>query len=230
MTYRFNEERQVQHQERLSSRQVSFWYLAPRLGETFLGHARSRAYLEYQTGGLWRGTVWGHPVWLVAYQDVPVEEDTIPLHLLDREPAAPRALGELVLRQEALLHRFAKWLFALQPGLWEEIRHMASKSTSASIIDWEAVGKIADLDEVVRVLPPDRVIQILGVERAIEVIGVERVLKAVGLEQVLKAVGLERVVETSGAEKVLDVLLKQLKPEQLQEMLRRRQQNGEEKP
>jgi hypothetical protein len=206
LMYKFNEERRSRNEERLSNRQMSFWYLAPSLGETFLGQARTRTYLDYQTGGLWRGSVWGHPVWLVSYRELPVEEDTIPLHLLDRDPAAPRSLAELVLHKQELLQRFAPWFIAFQPALWEVIRQMANTSTDGPRIDWEAVGKYANLDEVVRVIPPERVIQLLGVDRAVQ------------------AVGLDRVIESSGAEKVLDELLKHLSPEQLQEMLRLRQQ------
>ena len=136
ITYRLNEERRARGEPALANRQVSFWYLASTLGETFLGHARGRMALDYQSDGLWRGGVWGHPVWLLSYRDVPVEEDTIPLHLLDREPPSPRSLGELVMEDQELLRRFATWLRALQPGLWREVRHMAGKSSG--IIDWEA--------------------------------------------------------------------------------------------
>jgi hypothetical protein len=137
------------------------------------------------------------------------------LHLLDWEPPAPPALGELIVRHEELLQRFAMWLLALQPGLWEEMRAMAS--TATGIIDWEALGKTTNLDEVVRFLPPERVIQVLGVRRAVE---------AVGLPKVIEVVGLPRVIETVGPEKVLDELLAQVPADQLQEMLQRRQPKG----
>src|SRR5262249_45375517 len=107
----------------------------------------------------------GAPLFLVSYRDLPVEEDTVPLRLLDREPGAPRALGEVVGGRQELWRRFAMWLHALQPGLWEEIQHMA---TTTGVIDWEALGKTTNLGEVVRFLPPERVIQELGVERAIQ--------------------------------------------------------------
>lgn len=210
LTVRFNEERVANKQPRLDNRQVSFWYVAPVLGETFLGHARTRMAVNYETGGLWRGSVWGHPIWLVSARDVPVEADTIPLHLLDREPGAPRAMGELVVQHEDLLRRFATWVFALQPRLWEEIRYMVTTATTGPHLDWETIGKYVNLDEVVRTLPPDRVLQILGAD----------------LSRVIEAVGLPRLIEVSGAEKVLDGLLARIPPEQLQEMIRQRQQRS----
>jgi hypothetical protein len=215
ITCRLNEERRLRQEERLGNDQVSFWYLVRELGETFLGHARSRTFFDYQTEGLWRGKVWGHAVWLVAYRDVPVEVDTIPLHLLDRDPAAPRSLGEIVLGREELLRRFAAWVSALQPDLWKEIQQMASKLPGGPVIDWQSLGTLADLREAVRILPPEEVIQTLGVARAIEVIG---------LKQVIDTVGLRRVIEASGPEQILDALQAQLPPDQFQEMLRRRQQ------
>jgi hypothetical protein len=249
ITYRFNEERKARNEERLPNRQVSFWYLVPQLGETFLGQARGRTHLNYETGGLWRGQVWGHPVWLLSYQEAAVEEDTIPLHLLDLQRPAPRALGELVVERQELLGRFAEWLSALQPELWKEIRLMSE--TKTGIIDWERVSKVEDVSGAVRCLPAERVIQILGVERAVEAIGLKRVIEtaglsrvveavglprvieavglprvveAVGLPQVIEAVGLDRVIEAVGAETLLDKLLPQVPAERLQELLRRRQQ------
>jgi hypothetical protein len=199
LTYKFNEERRAKQEQRLANRQVSFWYLVPVLSEKFVGEARLWAAFIYQTGGLWTGQVWGHPVYLVSYRDVPVEEDSIPLHLLDRDPGAPTELGELIAGREELARRFVTWLYSLQPTVWEEIRHMASTQTGPRIFEWEKIAKYADLGEVIRVIPPERVIQMLGVDRAIEVIG---------------------------PEKALDALLAHVTPEQIQEMLRRRQQQG----
>jgi hypothetical protein len=231
LCYRLNEDRGARREAPLANRQVSFWYLAPRLGETFLGHAQGNAHVVYQTGGLWRCTVWGHPVWLVSYRDSAIEIDTIPLHLLDREPPAPRALGELVVQQQELLSLFATWLSALQPNLWEEIRLMAAATTEGVPLDWEKIAKFANLDEVVRVLPPERVVQILGVRRAVEVIGLRSVVETVGLPSLIETVGLPSLIETvglpsliaaAGVDKVLDELLASLPPERVEEMLRQR--------
>lgn len=70
-------------------------------------------------------------------------------------------------------------------------------AASRSIIDWEALGRTTNLEEAVRFLPPERVIEVLG---------------------------LGCVVETVGADKMLDELLARIPAEQLQEMLRRKQE------
>jgi hypothetical protein len=204
LSYRLNEERQ-RGGEPLAPRQVSFWYLAPTLGETFLKEARSRAAFDYQTGGLWRGRVWGHPVWLLAYRDAPVEVDTIPLHLLDRDPPAPRSLGELVVQQQHWLVRFAAWLSSLQPQLWKEIRLMASTSGEKISLEWDKIAEFADLREVVRLLPPEEVVQVIGLDRLVSVIGLDRLVSAIG------------------PEKLLSELLRSIPETELQGMLRRQQ-------
>jgi hypothetical protein len=194
---------------------VSFWYIAPTLGETFLTAARTRCALTYQAGGLWTGRCWGHPVFLVSARDVPVEEDTVPLWLIEGDPP-PRALGELVVQREDLLARYATWLMGLQPALWEEVRAMAR---TTGVIDWEAVARTGeDVAQVIRYLPPERVIEVLGTQRAIDTIG---------LDKVIASVGLDKVIAAAGAENAFKVLLAQLSPEQIQEMLKRRQQQGE---
>jgi hypothetical protein len=232
LTYRFNEERQARKEQPLGPRQVSFWYLAPRLGETFLGHARLRTFFQYETGGLWRATCWGHPIWLLAYRDAPVEEDTIPLRLLDRDPPAPRALGELVLRKPQLLQAFAPWFSLLQPTLWEEIRIMATTSTEKPIIDWEAVGKYTNLEDMVRAMPPDLAARLLaGVvppEKVVQILAgkvpAERMIQMLAgtlpPERIAEVISLS---DPAGAEKVLEGLLKHFSAEQLQELLRRKQ-------
>ncbi len=152
------------------------------------------------------------PVWLVSARDLPVEADTVPLHLFDRDPPAPMAVGQLVLHDEELQRRFANWLSALQPLLWEELRHMAETGAPGSgIFDWKAIGKFANLDEVVRLLPPEHVMQVLGIERAIE------------------AVGLPRAIEAVGPEKVVQALLRVLPSENVREMVRRQQESGGDK-
>jgi hypothetical protein len=80
-----------------------------------------------------------------------------------------------------------------------KIRHTTGTSTGPPIFEWELIARYADLTEVVRVLPPERVIQLLGADR---------------------------VIQAVGPEKALDALLAHVTPEQIQEMLRRRQQGS----
>ncbi len=211
-----------------------------------------RCALTYQTGGLWTGRCWGHPILLVSARQAPVEEDTVPLWLIEGDPP-PRALGELVVQRVDLLALYASWLRGLQPELWKEVRAMAK---TKGIIDWEAVaGTGEDVVEIVRYLPPEQVIEVLGTQKAIEVIGtskvievlgtqraidaigldkviatvgLDKVIATVGLDKVIATVGLDKVIAAAGAENAFKVLQAQLTREEIQDMLKRPQ--GEDPP
>jgi hypothetical protein len=96
------------------------------------------------------------------------------------------------------------------------------------IIDWEKVARTGeDVVEIVRYIPAKEVIEVLGTQRAIEAIGIDKVIETLGTQRAIEAIGLDKVIATAGAEKAFDALLAQLSPEQIQEMLKRRQQKGE---
>jgi hypothetical protein len=130
----------------------------------------------------------------VSYRDAPVEADTIPLHLLERDFAARTDLGKLIVSREELLKRFAPWVYSFQPALWKEIQHMASKATDGPRIEWDKLAEYADLTEVLRVLPLERITTFVGEDRAAQIMD---------------------------PEKLLHGLVKRLSPEQFEEMLRR---------
>ena len=205
LTYRFNEKREPDA-PRETNRQVSFWYLARKLGDTFLSHARLLTPLTYETGGLWRGAVWGHPVWLLSYEDAVVEVDTVPLFLMGPEAKTPKELGTLALQNQEWLWRFAEWFETLQPILFKEIRRMAETMSGGPRLNWKAIGELTDLREVLDAIPPEEIIERLGMEVTVETMGPERIL------------------ETRAAKKLVEVIKNRLTTEELQEMLRERGQ------
>jgi hypothetical protein len=213
IAFRFNEERRQRGEAPLPNRRVSFWYLAPALGETFLGEVRARVEaLTYLTGGLWSGRAWGHPVFFLSYRDAPVEPDTVPLHFLTPAPdAPPHSLAELLARRTDLLQRYDRWLFALHPHLWKEIRIM-THTPGLPTPDYSVVADMVDVEAMVHAL---------GTERVIEALGVEQTVKALGPERVLDALGPERVLDALGVERVLELALSKMTPEQ-QRQLRQR--------
>ncbi len=210
--FRFNEERRQRGEQAVPNRRLSLWYLAPTLSEPFLEQARARVHLDYETGGLWRGRVWGHPVFLVGYREAPVEVDTVPLHLLGHPPAAPQSsLAELLARHADLLQRYGVWLSTLHPDLWKEVRAM-TQSRPWGPVDYRPIVDFVEMDDLLRAVGPDRFVQALGVERAIEAIGLERVIATVGLERVIAAIGRERALEA---------LLSNMTPEQKRQLRER---------
>jgi len=222
ITYRFNEERLQRGEEPLPSRHISFWYLAPTLGESFLTQARGRVDLSYETGGLWRGRVWGHPVFFLSYRDAPVEPDTVPLHFLTQPSAAPpHSLVELLARHADLRQRFGEWLFALHPHLWEEIRDMVHPMAMKPPADYEIMAKYIDVRALIDALGAEKVIQMLGVEPVVRALGVEPVVRALGAEPVVQALGAEQVVQALGEEQLIQALGASAQERFLEAMLRK---------
>jgi hypothetical protein len=89
LTYKTNEERRGRREEPLANMQMTFWYVAGTIGQTFLRNATSYSEFIYQTSGVWRGTAWGHPMFLVSAEGVPPEElDSLPLGSVDNQRRA----------------------------------------------------------------------------------------------------------------------------------------------
>jgi hypothetical protein len=113
-----------------------------------------------------------------------VEEDSLPLHLVGREPlATERQVARLVLEQPSLQALYGSWLATLHPTAWKEIEAMA-----------RAAGKKLNLDlrPAIEHLGLERVIEQVGLERVIEQVGIDRVLAQLGEREVVKRIGVQR--------------------------------------
>ena len=133
---------------------------------------------------------------MIHWHQVAVDRDSIPLHLLVKEPVdKTRALAQQVAAQPELFVRYAAWLAAFFPHLREEIRAMARKMGIAPVLDLKPL---------------------------IEEVGVKEVIKQIGLKEVISEVGLKEVVNEVG----LDDLLRQLTDKQKRDLLRRLQRSS----
>lgn len=139
----------------------SFWYVANRLGRRFVRTAEARlGPLDSLGAGLWRCRLLGRLLFWVSSIDLPVEQDSLPLHLVGREPrATERQVARLVLEQPALEAHYAGWLASLHPAVWKEVEAMA-----------RTAGRKLNID-----LRP--AIEYLGLKQVIEQVGVERVVE-----------------------------------------------------
>lgn len=101
---RLQAERSKQRQRRLGPEEVSYWYLANHLGQRFLRDAaRKLGGLDSVGPGLWRCRLLERLVFLVSSIDLPVEADSLPLHIVGHEPlATEREVARLVLEQPGL--------------------------------------------------------------------------------------------------------------------------------
>jgi hypothetical protein len=115
-----------------------------------------------------------------------VEADSLPLHLVGREPLAlERQVARLVLEQPELQQQYAGWLASLHPAAWREIEAMA-----------RTAGKKLkmDLRPAIDYLGLDRVIAQVGIDRVIAQVGIDRVIAHLGDREVIRRIGLDRLL------------------------------------
>lgn len=148
--------------------EMSLWYVVPSMGEAFWGRAQSRAFFDAEGGGLWRGKVWGYPIFLLDYSQAdPGQLDALPLNVLRRDLGAPPAMRDLLLSRIDLLGQFKNFLVSYQPSLWEALRLMAQQQGT---IDWEAVGKVEDLRQILPFIPTEQIIQSVGEDKLRDIV------------------------------------------------------------
>jgi len=179
---------------------VSFWYLTNRMGKKFLAQAADLlGPLDVLEKGVRRVRHMGRAIYLVAGREVPIDHDSIPLHLLLRESMEKtRALALEVVAQPELFASYAAWLAALYPMFREEIQAMARKRGLAPVLDLRPL------------------INQLGIKEVIQQIGLKETIEQIGLKAVIKEAGLKEVVSQIG----MNELIPQLTAEQLQQLRR----------
>lgn len=168
---------------------VSFWYLANQLGSRFLREAeRSLGTLEMLDSGLWRCRLLRRLVFLVSSIELPVEEDSLPLHVVGREPlATERQVARLVVENSVLRQHYGAWVATLHDIAWKEVEQMARREL------------FIDFRPVVKSLGLARVLESIGVERVIEQVGIDRVIETLGEREVVRRIGLERILANLSA-------------------------------
>jgi hypothetical protein len=167
---RLNEERSRQGQSALERSEVSFWYLASHLGRRFLAEGeRLLGPLEALGPGLWRGHVLDRSVFLVSSSELPIDTDSIPLHLLNQEPAENGlTLARVLLSQRRFWELYGPWLTFYHPEIREEVERMATTSGMKPIMDIRPVVEMVGLEQAIKQIGLDRVIEAKGVDWFLE--------------------------------------------------------------
>jgi hypothetical protein len=181
---RLNEEGANEGRPALKPSEVSFWYLAHRLGGRLLRGWRERLPgLREHGPGVWRCDVLGHPVFLISGRALPVEEASLPLHLISRASSeSERAAALLVVGQDELWDRYGAWLASLHPALFEEVRGMA-RTREKPDLDLSAVINTMGLEWLIQQAGAERLTELLGPKAAVRYFGVKRLLEELSPEQ-----------------------------------------------
>ena len=215
ITRRLNKERAKQRRPPLPAGEITFWYIANRLGNRFRAHVeRLLGPLEQCGDGVWRGGVMGHPCLFVSTVDLPVDEDSIPLHLLSVEPLEKqREVGKFVIGDPDRFESFGRYFAAFHEQVWKEFGDMANS--------WEKT-----FDEGVV-----RLVKEQGISRIIRKLGTKKVLAEIGTKEVIEQLGTREVIEQLGTKEVLarfdaDELLANVSPATMRELIRRASAKG----
>jgi hypothetical protein len=176
---RLNEERVKQKRTPRRPEETSFWYIANRLGHRFLRDCREvLGPLEALGAGVWRGRVLRRPVILVSSAELPVDEDSLVLHLLSEEPPeAELAAARFLVEQPELWQLYGPWWPYLHPGTWTEVEAMAKEA------GWDPKIDLAPL------------LDFIDLEQAIELAGLDRVIEHFGKKTLLKKMSIDDLLE-----------------------------------
>jgi hypothetical protein len=239
---RLNEERQLQGLPWLTRSEVSWWYLANHVGSRFRAEAERLLgnTLQPLQDGVWHCQAVGHVLLLVSRDQLAVDRESVPLHLVTQEPVERELLlAREVVQQPGCWDMYGSWLAYLHPNLWEEVQRMIRTTGIEPTLDLKPLIDIVGLKQFIDQVGLKQVIDQVGLKQVIDQVGLKQVIDQVGpkqvidqvslkqvidqlgLKQVIDQVGLKQVLEVVGPEQVITELLSQLTPEQVQELKRR---------
>jgi len=181
---RLNEERTRQKQSPVDAGEVSFWYVANHLGRRFLREAGELlGTVDVASPGVWRSQILHRLLFLVDGRAVPVDRESVALHLAGKASRdVEQALAQVIVEEPGFWELYGPLLGALHPNVYQEAQRMAKSK-----------GKRGGLD-----LRP--FINQVGVKKFIDVIEVGEYIDTVGPKKVIKAIGVERFVANLTAE------------------------------
>lgn len=192
---RLNEERRQKRQPLLEREEVSWWFLANHVGSRFRAEAERLFGGETQLGeGLWRYAALGRTLLLVSRDGLPVDRESVPLHLVTAEPLErEKALAREVAHQPGFWELYGPWLAHLHANVLEEARQMVrSLGTEPSM----------DLRPLIEMVGAKEVLNQMGVQKVVELVGPEQLVELIGPKQFVELVGLEKLIEILTPEEV----------------------------
>lgn len=184
IAWRVNEEGAHQRSRLVAAEDVSFWYLANHLGRRFLHGARQLlGNLDLASPGVWRSQILRHPLFLVDSVSVPVDRESVALHLAGEEvPEIEEALAHVLVEEPGYWELYGSLLGALHPNIFEEANRMATAKRKSRGLDLRPF------------------IKQVGLDKFFEVIEMEDMIHAVGAKNVVKAIGVDRIAANLSAE------------------------------
>jgi hypothetical protein len=147
----------------------------PRRGQTVGDHRGAGADVEHSAGGAlphrcksWTARLSYNPPWpnifLVSVVELPLDDDSVPLHVLADESMEQQiAVGEFLIESAERFNAYGNAFACFHEAAWEEVRKMAKKR-----------GLEFSLRPIVKELEMRKVIEQLGEKELVEELGIDR--------------------------------------------------------
>jgi hypothetical protein len=184
---RLNEELVRQRQRPVEAAEVSFWYIANHLGRRFMHEAREvLGGVEEVSPGVWRSHLLRRSLFLVDGRTVPVDRETVPIHLVGEEsPEIDRALAAVIVEEPGFWERYGPLLNVLHPSVWREATRMARSRGKGPVFNLRPLIEEVGLDQVVAQIEFDQLAKEIDLRKLVETIGPKRFRKEVGTRWLL---------------------------------------------
>jgi len=184
---RLNDDRTRQGEDPVEAAEVSFWYVANHLGRRFLRDARDLlGGVEEVSPGVWQGQLLQHLLFLVDGRAVPVDRESVALHLAGAEfPDVEQALARVLVEEPGLWELYGSFLGALHPNIYREAQRMAKSKGKPRGPDFRPFIKQVGLDKLLEQIELGDIIETAGSKKVIETLGEEKVIKALGMKRIV---------------------------------------------
>jgi hypothetical protein len=158
--------------------EVSFWYIANKLGPRFRQSAERRLRgVEACGPGVWRGAVLDYPCLLVSTADLPVDEDSFPLHVLGIEPREKQQqVGRFMTEDQRRLEAYSGVFATLHPKVWQEVEAMARSKREKFRMDIRPAVETIGLGEAIEQIGEKQIIEQIGKKKVLAQLDVEDIL------------------------------------------------------
>jgi hypothetical protein len=197
ITRRLNEERVAAGQREYGAEEVAFWFLANRLGQRFLRIAESEldvGALQPVGPGVWRCRVLRHLVFLVSGTHLPVERDSLPLHVLARAShTAELQVARLVGAEPPLWKAYGPLLLGFHPDAVEELLTMARTTNRKFDFHIEGFIKAFGLGGLIDKIGLERIVEQVGTKKLVEELGTKKLVEEVGTKKLVEELGVDRI-------------------------------------
>lgn len=164
---RLNEEGKKTKQPHVPATEVSFWYLASRLGPRFYEAIIRRGLgpIEVIQDGVWQAHLLQHPIYLVSSLNLPVEPESLPLQMLGVDTVKKKTEMARLLNEHPMLKKLYNDAWAsLHPEQMQEFMAMARTTKKGPTFHLMPLVEVIGWKEAIHQLGRDRLIDQLATD------------------------------------------------------------------